>query len=334
MCKKGIKIEEILKLHNKGLSTTEIGRSLNCTQSNVSRRLKKIGETPIEKRGSRNRTNRYLINEKYFDKINTPEKAYILGLLYADGSVVKDGFYIKMKDLDVLLKVKKALKAEQPIKFVEYGEYNAYLFKVCSQKISKSLISHKCFINKTYTLSFPDIDPQLYSHFTRGYFDGDGCLAVYPYKGACRIDFTSASVKLLEDLRIIISSFSISSGGLRKENGKSNAWHLNFTGAQVNTILDWMYKDATIYMNRKHKKYLHYKNVHVKQDELSGKPCEGNQQPSLDSNIFEGSTTNSRVLTSSVEDSNANTSVLPGIKGTTFEIILNRDFSKTGDDIV
>jgi hypothetical protein len=65
-----------------------------------------------------------------------------------------------------------------------------------------------------------------------------------------------------------------------------------------------------------------------------GSPREGNQQPSLDSNIFEGSTTNSRVLTSSVEDSNANTSVLPGIKGTTFKIILNKDFFNTSDDIV
>lgn len=36
-----------------------------------------------------------------------------------------------------------------------------------------------------------------------------------------------------------------------------------------------------------------------------------NQQPSLGSNTLEGSTTNSRVLTSNVEDSNANTSALP-----------------------
>jgi len=53
------------------------------------------------------------------------------------------------------------------------------------------------------------------------------------------------------------------------------------------------------------------RGAHVKQDELLGSPREGNQQPSLDSNIFEGSTTNSRVLASNVEDSNADTSVLP-----------------------
>ena len=40
-----------------------------------------------------------------------------------------------------------------------------------------------------------------------------------------------------------------------------------------------------------------------------------NQQPSIDRNIDKGSTTNSRVLTSNVEDSNANTSALPNIIG-------------------
>lgn len=58
--------------------------------------------------------------------------------------------------------------------------------------------------------------------------------------------------------------------------------------------------------------------LHVlnKQGELLESPTteivnEDNQQPSLASNSFEGSTTNSQVLASNVEDSNANTSALP-----------------------
>ena len=59
-----------------------------------------------------------------------------------------------------------------------------------------------------------------------------------------------------------------------------------------------------------------FKQIGVfKQDELLENPTlerqkEDNQQPSLDSNIFEGSTTNSQVQTDNAEDSNANTSVL------------------------
>lgn len=47
-----------------------------------------------------------------------------------------------------------------------------------------------------------------------------------------------------------------------------------------------------------------------KESELLENPEEDNQQPSLDSNIFKGSETNSRILTSDVEDSNADTSAL------------------------
>ena len=57
----------------------------------------------------------------------------------------------------------------------------------------------------------------------------------------------------------------------------------------------------------------------VKQGELLGHPEVDNQQPSIYRNIFEGSTTNERVLTDNTEDSNFDTSALP---------------TKSGEDIV
>lgn len=70
-----------------------------------------------------------------------------------------------------------------------------------------------------------------------------------------------------------------------------------------------------------------------KQGELLEHPKKDNQQPSLDSNIFEGSTTNNRVLPDNAEDSNVNTSTLPGIDGITFQIVLKEDYFSS-DDIV
>ena len=49
----------------------------------------------------------------------------------------------------------------------------------------------------------------------------------------------------------------------------------------------------------------------IKQDELLENLEADNQQPSLDSNIFEGSTTNIEIPTDKAVDSNDNTSVLP-----------------------
>ena len=58
----------------------------------------------------------------------------------------------------------------------------------------------------------------------------------------------------------------------------------------------------------------------LKQGELLENPnTEDNQQPSIDRNIIEGSTTNSRDLTDNAEVGNADTSALP---------------SNTSDDIV
>jgi len=51
--------------------------------------------------------------------------------------------------------------------------------------------------------------------------------------------------------------------------------------------------------------------VHLKQGELLEHPIKDNQQPSLGSNTFEGSTTNNRVQTDNAEDSNVDTSTLP-----------------------
>jgi len=313
MNKKGIKIEEIINLHNLGFPPIKIAEKLNCDLTNISKRLLKSGIKPIRTVKYWGRKNRYSVNESYFNIIDTEEKAYILGLMYADGSVSEGNFYIKMKDEDVLIKIKKALNAEQLIRLYKRGNYEAYILNICSQKLAKSLVQHGCFINKTYTLSFPNIPIFLYPHFIRGFYDGDGCLQINNNSSQCRFDLTSASTKLLKDIQNIISPLVSTKGSLIKESGISNAWHLKYSGFRINMILDWLYKDSSIFMKRKHDKFLIYKSVHVKQGELLEKPEEVNQQPSLGSNAFEGSTTNSQVQTSNVEDSNADTSALPDI---------------------
>ena len=37
---------------------------------------------------------KHIINEKYFDNIDSEDKAYFLGLLFADGCVAKNGYNI------------------------------------------------------------------------------------------------------------------------------------------------------------------------------------------------------------------------------------------------
>ena len=56
---------------------------------------------------------RYKLNENYFNKIDTHEKAYVLGFLYADGSNRGDGitFTQDIERIDILENIKKALES-------------------------------------------------------------------------------------------------------------------------------------------------------------------------------------------------------------------------------
>ena len=97
--KKGIEIEKILELYNKGLQPIEIAEQLNCSSSNITRRLKKIG-IEIKRNYSKHRYSRlgrHSINEDFFNVIDNEAKAYFLGLMYSDGSVTNNQFYLKLK---------------------------------------------------------------------------------------------------------------------------------------------------------------------------------------------------------------------------------------------
>ena len=64
---------------NENRTLQEIGEKYNCSHKTISRLISKMG---IPKR---TRRTKYLIDATYFDEINTQNKAYTLGLLYADG---------------------------------------------------------------------------------------------------------------------------------------------------------------------------------------------------------------------------------------------------------
>lgn len=78
-------------------------------------------------------------------------------------------------------------------------------------------------------------------------------------------------------------------------------------------------KEFITYIHNNEKTIIHdvdgkIKTVVFKQGELLETHNDNdNQQPSISSNAFKGSTTNSRIQTDNAEDSNADTSALPSI---------------------
>src|SRR5699024_9205607 len=131
---------------------------------------------------------KYKINHNFFDEIDTEEKAYWLGFLYADGCVREDrGCFrlgLQARDVRHLEKFRESLDSNHTIKETnkvtnEKIYYGNYIF-IHSKKLVKNLVEKGCFENKSLTLKFPsyDIVPKhLIYHFIRGYFDGDGSVS-------------------------------------------------------------------------------------------------------------------------------------------------------------
>lgn len=114
---------------------------------------------------------------------------------------------------------------------------------------------NKCCPNKTFFTTFPSTIPKdLYCHFIRGLFDGDGSLY---YKKDKQWGFKIFGTAVLLGPILEIFRRQVQVGGGIYPN--KNIFYLNITGKfQIKRVLDWLYADATIYMDRKYQLYLDF----------------------------------------------------------------------------
>ena len=130
----------------------------------------------------------------YFEKIDTRDKAYFLGLIAADGSVVRRK---KSASLSIELIATDGYILD---KFNQYGNFDAhtfydnrandnlrYVININSTKVVNDLEQYGIIQNKSHkdSIFIPEIDPLLIPHFIRGYYDGDGIAKKQGYIGFC-----------------------------------------------------------------------------------------------------------------------------------------------------
>ena len=101
------------------------------------------------------------INENVFEVIDTKEKAYWLGLIYADGNISKDqnrtGFHLAYKDKILMEKLADFL-GDDRTRIKSYDNNKTLFYYVYSKKIKEDLIKHGVVVNKTTSNIFPKID--------------------------------------------------------------------------------------------------------------------------------------------------------------------------------
>jgi intein/homing endonuclease len=197
---------------------------------------------------------KYKINEHFFEQIDSEEKAYILGFIYADGCVSKKGYelIIKLnnKDKIILEKIKNLLESDHPIK--EIKKYNQSEFRIGSKKICNDLLNHGVTSAKTFKIEFPKISKSLKWHFIRGFFDGDGCISKIKNRNSHNITIFTASKNFMEKLVENLNEIEILSFVYVRNNGFAISFNKN---EDILKFKEVIYKNSNIYLERKKSKF-------------------------------------------------------------------------------
>lgn len=136
-------------------------------------------------------------DRNFFKEINTTEKAYWLGFIYADGWICQTkinaelGIELASVDEAHLYKFRNALKANtteiitswKPEKYIKsmnrtIRASETSKIRLYSKDLVNGLISHGVSLRKTYSAISPDFkySEEINLALLRGYFDGDGGL--------------------------------------------------------------------------------------------------------------------------------------------------------------
>ncbi len=227
---------------------------------------------------------KYNFNENFFEKIDTEEKAYFLGFLYADGNVSQQNHIIIQlhnKDEDIIYKFLKAINSNHSPKLIL--PRNHIRVGLCSKKVSNDLIKLGCFKAKSKILEFPkqeQVPEYLINHFIRGYFDGDGSIwegkrkkswvkDKYSKKGFreriihnTKFNITGTEDIILKIESILLKNNVIKKFGINRSKKIENCIQLEHSGRiQILKFYNYLYNNCTIFLQRKKIKFEKILNI-------------------------------------------------------------------------
>lgn len=177
-------IDDIVNQYTNGVSMKRLAQQYQISEQ----RIRKILVTNnVKIRTTSELKRKYTFNEHYFDEIDTKDKAYWLGFIYADGFILKnrimkrgsDSLGITLGETEPLEKFNESICSNRPIyHFIQNGyceNSDKYRLVFKSDHMVSMLEKWGCVSRKTFDLTFPKfLSQELIPHFVRGYFDGDG----------------------------------------------------------------------------------------------------------------------------------------------------------------
>ena len=250
----------VVELFRNGIRVCDIAKEFNVTSPAISALLRR---RKIVTRGTRIDH----FNENVFDQIDTEEKAYWLGFIIADGNVHANTLNIELhsKDAGHLEKYKTFLESSRDLEYRKTKP--AVRFRVNSSYLVQSLAQYGVVPAKSRSIFIPAIPSNLMHHLLRGYWDGDGWITLRPKRlksnGKLRSNShwlwgtASLSKEMLDGFtQWLIKNGIISTLCKRKLSG---CWQLAVEGQQVSQLMEILYADSSVYLDRKYEMFMQTK---------------------------------------------------------------------------
>lgn len=249
-------VKDIINMYQNHYGINDISKKYNADYSVIKKLLSENNIEFVQWKKINKR-----LKEKFFETITTEEQAYLLGLFFTDGYIKKDGtigIFLQESDIELIEKIKEILQADCVIQFDKRKHKETCGIEFGSIKMKNDLEKFGIIPNKTYlSKGLPkDIPEALQNHFFRGLFDGDGifCLS----NNDSTIGFCGYYKETVEDFQQHIDTI-INKKNHNKIN-KKNAYQCSWRGKQqILKILNYLYENANIYLDRKYQKYLKLK---------------------------------------------------------------------------
>lgn len=213
-------------------------------------------------------------DEHFFDCIDTQEKAYYIGLLWADGcnyintdkgkQAYRISISLQSSDIDILTKFATNLYENSIPVVIKNRHASCYsttplcLMTINSKHISTVLYNYGMTPKRTTTCQFPtgvNWTEKTFSAFLRGFFDGDGTISIGGNRASVGIIGTEKMMDQLNEMIYKFYGFKLLESYEDRTNVKLKYLRLFGTNSPKK-LLDIMYCESTVHLERKYKKYL------------------------------------------------------------------------------
>ena len=255
-------VSKVIELYNQGIQIWKIAEMFKSSEETISKVLKKNNIKVAVKPS---------FDNTVFDVIDTEEKAYWLGFIWADGCIIKHNeekytyafeLGISIQDYPHLKKFCDFIKLDTS-KIKIRKEVTNYINgkEVKSKASCRVQISNKHFWNqlnnlgccpdKTHNEIFPDLkifsSTDLIRHFIRGCVDGDGWVYLdnrnHVICGLCgQEQFLTRVLEVLPEEFRNISLYNSNSEVIKI---------IKYSHLKAQRLITWLYSNSSIHLDRK-----------------------------------------------------------------------------------